>query len=161
MWRRSRGRSRIEFRLQLHQYNAAPCGIRIGLCNTRKKFILAECMKSTEKPFILLLPDLHSVPKKPLCKKFCIRLFDKYVSKAIFIYVVYSILLTEQGIRYFFPYSLFALPLLQHLFSLSLLRYFSENCNTLLAIRYRYFCFISVADCINFRAISTVKDPQH
>jgi hypothetical protein len=60
-----------------------------------------------------------------------------------------------------FPYSLFALPLLQHLFSLSLLRYFSENCNTLLAIRYRYFCFISVADCINFRATSSVKDPQH
>jgi hypothetical protein len=67
----------------------------------------------------------------------------------------------ELGIRYFFPYSLFALPLLQHLFSLSLLGYFSENCNTLLAIRYRYFCFISVADCINFRAISLVKDPQH
>jgi hypothetical protein len=65
------------------------------------------------------------------------------------------------GIRYFFPYLLFALPLLQRLFSLSLLRYFSENCNTLLAIRYRYFCFISVADCINFRAISSVKDPQH
>jgi hypothetical protein len=71
--------------------------------------------------------------------------------------------LSELGIRYFFPFSLFALPLLQHLFSLSLLRYryFSENCNTLLAIRYRYLCFISVADCINFRAISLVKDPQH
>jgi hypothetical protein len=40
----------------------------------------------------------------------------------------------ELGLRYFFPYSLFALPLLQHLFSLSLLCYFSENCNTLLAI---------------------------
>jgi hypothetical protein len=37
----------------------------------------------------------------------------------------------------------------------------SKNCNTLLPIRYRYFCFISVADCINFRAISLVKDPQH
>jgi hypothetical protein len=58
-------------------------------------------------------------------------------------------------------FPLFALPLLQHLFSLSLLRYFSENCNTLLAILYRYFCFISVADCINFRAISSVNDPQH
>jgi hypothetical protein len=70
-------------------------------------------------------------------------------------------MLPEQGIRYFFPYSLFALPLLQHLFSLSLLRYVSENCYTLLAIRYRYFCFISDADCINFMAISSVKDPQH
>jgi hypothetical protein len=29
------------------------------------------------------------------------------------------------------------------------------------ATRYRYFCFISVADCINFRAISSVRDPQH
>jgi hypothetical protein len=67
----------------------------------------------------------------------------------------------ELSIRYFFPYSLFTLPLLQHLFSLSLLRYFSKKWNTLLAIRYHYFCFISVADCINFRAISSVKDLQH
>jgi hypothetical protein len=37
----------------------------------------------------------------------------------------------ELGIRYFFLYSLFAIPLLQCIYSLSLLRYFSEFCNTL------------------------------
>jgi hypothetical protein len=42
----------------------------------------------------------------------------------------------ELGIRYFLPYSLIAIPLLQCTISLSLLRYFSEFCNTLFAIRY-------------------------
>jgi hypothetical protein len=36
-----------------------------------------------------------------------------------------ELIFLELGIRYFFPFSLFASPLLQHLFSLSLLRYFS------------------------------------
>jgi hypothetical protein len=55
-------------------------------------------------------------------------------------------LFAEMGIHYFFLYSLFAILLLQFLFSLLLLLYFSENCNTLLAIHYRYFSLISVAD---------------
>jgi hypothetical protein len=38
-----------------------------------------------------------------------------------------SVIFPELGIRYFFLFSLFAFPLLQRLFSLSLLRYFSEN----------------------------------
>jgi lipopolysaccharide export LptBFGC system permease protein LptF len=46
---------------------------------------------------------------------------------------------TELGIRYFLPFSLFADPLLQCSYSLSLLRYFSEICNTLFAICYSLF----------------------
>jgi hypothetical protein len=48
----------------------------------------------------------------------------------------YPVLLTELDIRYFLPFSLFANPLLPCSYSLSLLRYFSEICNTLYAIRY-------------------------
>jgi hypothetical protein len=43
---------------------------------------------------------------------------------------------TELGIRYFLPYSLIAIPLLQCTILLSLLCYFFEFCNTLFAIRY-------------------------
>jgi hypothetical protein len=46
---------------------------------------------------------------------------------------------TELGIRYFLPFSLFANPLLQCSYLLSLLRYFSEICNKLFAIRYSLF----------------------
>jgi hypothetical protein len=52
--------------------------------------------------------------------------------------LTFSQLLAELGIRYFLPFSLFANPLLQCSYSLSLL-YFSEICNTLLAIRYSLF----------------------
>jgi hypothetical protein len=47
--------------------------------------------------------------------------------------------LTELGILYFLPFSLFANPLLQCSYSLSLLRYFSEIFNRLFAIRYTLF----------------------
>jgi hypothetical protein len=47
--------------------------------------------------------------------------------------------LAELGIRYFLPFSLFANPLLQCSYLLSLLRYFSEICNTPFAIRYSLF----------------------
>jgi hypothetical protein len=47
-----------------------------------------------------------------------------------------KMLFAELGIHYFLPYSLIAIPLLQCTISLSLLRYFSEFCNTLFAIRY-------------------------
>jgi hypothetical protein len=46
---------------------------------------------------------------------------------------------SELGIRYFLPFSLFANWLLQCSYLLSLLRYFSEICNTLFAIRYTLF----------------------
>jgi hypothetical protein len=54
----------------------------------------------------------------------------------------------ELGIRYFIPYSLFANPLLQCSYLLSLLRYFSEFCNTLplFAIRYSLLPLTSVID---------------
>jgi hypothetical protein len=45
----------------------------------------------------------------------------------------------ELGIRYFLTFSLFANPLLQCSYSLSLLCYFSEICNMLFAIRYSLF----------------------
>jgi hypothetical protein len=48
-------------------------------------------------------------------------------------------LFPELGIRYFLPFSLFPNPLLQFSYSLSLLRYFSEICNTLFAICYTLF----------------------
>jgi hypothetical protein len=62
---------------------------------------------------------------------------------------------TELGIRYFLPYSLIALPLLQCTISLSLLRYFSEFCNTLFAICYSLLPLTSligfiVVDFLNF-----------
>jgi hypothetical protein len=44
--------------------------------------------------------------------------------------------IAELGIRYFLPYSLIAIPLLQCTISLSLPRYFSEFCNTLFATSY-------------------------
>jgi hypothetical protein len=46
---------------------------------------------------------------------------------------------SELGIRYFRPFSLFANLLLQCSYSLSLLRYFSEICNTLFSIHYSLF----------------------
>jgi hypothetical protein len=61
----------------------------------------------------------------------------------------------ELGIRYFLPYSLIAIPLLQCTISLSLLRYFSEFCNTLFAIPYSLLPLTSlmgfiVVDFLNF-----------
>jgi hypothetical protein len=46
---------------------------------------------------------------------------------------------SELGTRYFFLYSISDIPILQCLYSISILRYFSEFCNTIPDIRYRYF----------------------
>jgi hypothetical protein len=46
---------------------------------------------------------------------------------------------TELGIRYFLPYSISDIPILQCLYSISIFRYFSEICSPIRDIRYRYF----------------------
>jgi hypothetical protein len=58
-------------------------------------------------------------------------------------------------------FPLFAIPLLQRLFSLSLLRYFSENCNTLLAICYRYFFSLVLQTASILELYLRKKDPQN
>jgi hypothetical protein len=71
------------------------------------------------------------------------------------LYILFGKNYPELGIRYFLPYSLIAIPLLQCTISLSPLRYFSEFCNTLFAICYSLLPLKSlmgfiVVDFLNF-----------
>jgi hypothetical protein len=68
---------------------------------------------------------------------------------------------TELGIRYFSPYSLFSLPLLQHLFSLSVLRYATF---TKIAMGYSLFAIATfVSSVLRIASIFGLYlcDPQH
>jgi hypothetical protein len=66
----------------------------------------------------------------------------------------------ELGIRYFFPYSLFALPLLQHLFSLSLLHYIFGKRFTTLTLNHFQTDFNFILNHILMLNLSVEPEPE-
>jgi hypothetical protein len=95
--------------------------------------------KSVRKISILINISLKNLNRPCYLAGNKLMICKKITSIRIVVLYISNVPQPELGICYVLPFSLFANPLLQCSYSLSLLRYFSEICNTLFPIRYLLF----------------------